>query len=56
MVFANVDEAKHLECEVGEPLFKVEKVAYDAQKRPIHSSFLHYPANRVTFTIDSSNS
>ena len=55
MVFANVDEAKHLECEVGEPLFKVEKVAYDAQKRPIHSSFLHYPANRVTFTIDSSN-
>ncbi|WP_019393680.1 GntR family transcriptional regulator [Priestia filamentosa] len=56
MVFANADEAKHLNCEVGEPLFKVEKVAYDAQKRPIHSSFLYYPANRVTFTIDSSMS
>ncbi|RAS75345.1 GntR family transcriptional regulator [Priestia endophytica] len=53
MVFANADEAKHLKCEVGEPLFKVEKVAYDAKRRAIHSSFLYYPANRVTFTIDS---
>ncbi|WP_411738558.1 GntR family transcriptional regulator [Peribacillus sp. S4] len=56
MVLANADEAKFLECEVGDPLFKVEKVAYDAKKQPIHSSYLYYPANRVTFTIDSSMS
>lgn len=29
MVFVNVDEVKYLECEVGELLFKVEKVVYD---------------------------
>lgn len=56
LIFANVSEARHLECEVGEPVFKVEKIAYDAKGQPIHSSFLYYPANRVTFTIDTSTS
>lgn len=56
LIFANAAEAKHLETEAGEPLFKIEKVAYDAAKQPIHSSFLYYPANRVTFTINTSMS
>lgn len=54
LVFLSSAQAKYLECEVGEPTFQLEKIAYDAMKRPIHSSLLYYPANRVTFTIDSS--
>ncbi|MGC4378485.1 GntR family transcriptional regulator [Fictibacillus sp. Mic-4] len=54
VISAHAEEAKYLNCEVGTPLCKIDKIAYDADRQPIHTSALYYPADRVTFTINSS--
>jgi GntR family frlABCD operon transcriptional regulator len=46
-------EAKWLGCELGEPLFRIGKVAYDQAGRPVHCSELYCRANRVSLTIDN---
>lgn len=46
-------EAKWLRCELGEPLFRIAKVAYDQNGRPVHCSDLYCRANRVSLTIDN---
>ncbi|AKG71860.1 GntR family transcriptional regulator [Serratia fonticola] len=46
-------EAKWLKCELGEPLFRISKIAYDQQKRPVHCSELFCRANRISLTIDN---
>jgi GntR family frlABCD operon transcriptional regulator len=46
-------EALRLQCELGEPLFRISKIAYDQNDKPVHYSELFCRANRVTLTIDN---
>ncbi|EGT5762825.1 GntR family transcriptional regulator [Cronobacter sakazakii] len=46
-------EAQWLKCELGEPLFRISKIAYDQHQKPVHYSELFCRANRVTLTIDN---
>lgn len=48
-------EAKWLGCELGEPLFRIGKTAYDQDGRPVHCSELYCRANRVSLTIDNTH-
>ncbi len=41
-----------LGCNLGEPLFDMEKIVYDAGMRPLQRSLLATPTNRITYTID----
>ncbi|WP_410013242.1 GntR family transcriptional regulator [Sodalis sp. C49] len=50
---ATKSEARRLQCELGEPLFRISKIAYDRQGRPVHCSDLFCRANRVRLTIDN---
>lgn len=50
---ATKTEAKWLKCELGEPLFRIGKIAYDQQGQPVHCSELFCRANRVRLTIDN---
>jgi GntR family frlABCD operon transcriptional regulator len=46
-------EAKWLRCELGEPLFRISKTAYDQDGLAVHCSELYCRANRVSLTIDN---
>ncbi|MBU5379193.1 MAG: GntR family transcriptional regulator [Pantoea sp.] len=46
-------EASRLQCELGEPLFRISKIAYDQNGIPVHYSELFCRANRVSLTIDN---
>lgn len=48
-------EAKWLGCELGEPLFRIGKTAFDQDGRPVHCSELYCRANRVSLTIDNTH-
>jgi len=50
---ATKTEAKLLQCELGEPLFRISKIAYDQRDLPVHCSELFCRANRVRLTIDN---
>lgn len=41
-----------LGCNIGEPLFDMEKIVYDEDMRPLQRSLLATPTNRITYTID----
>ncbi|MFC7393965.1 GntR family transcriptional regulator [Scopulibacillus cellulosilyticus] len=47
-------EAPLLNCEVGEPLFRVEKIAYDKNHIPVHTSVFYAVGSKVTFTVNES--
>ncbi|MFC0559136.1 GntR family transcriptional regulator [Halalkalibacter alkalisediminis] len=55
VVFANHNQAELLNCDLGTPLFYTEKIAYDKDMIPIHSSSLYIQADKATFTINTSN-
>ncbi len=46
-------QAKWLKCELGEPLFRISKIAFDQNDKPVHVSELLCRANRITLTIDN---
>ena len=46
-------QAKWLKCELGEPLFRISKIAFDQNDKPVHVSELFCSANRITLTIDN---
>ncbi|AJA70968.1 MULTISPECIES: GntR family transcriptional regulator [Erwiniaceae] len=46
-------EAQRLKCELGEPLFRISKIAFDQNAKPVHYSELFCRANRVSLTIDN---
>ena len=50
---ATKSEAQWLKCELGEPLFRISKIAFDQHDRPVHYSELFCRANRVSLTIDN---
>ncbi|MEX5410574.1 transcriptional regulator PhoB [Atlantibacter hermannii] len=50
---ATKTEAQRLKCELGEPLFRISKIAFDQNARPVHYSELFCRANRVSLTIDN---
>ncbi|MDF2679164.1 MAG: yurK [Brevibacillus sp.] len=53
VLMATQEEAKLLRCSVGTPLYQIDKVAYDENGSPFHSSCSLIPTDRVTFTIDT---
>lgn len=53
VVLATVKEAEHLQCNAGDPIYEIQKTAFNASGQPIYYSLLLMPADRVTFTIDS---
>ncbi|MBY0099227.1 GntR family transcriptional regulator [Mesobacillus maritimus] len=53
VVFANQEVADFLECNKSDPLYELEKIAYDKDKKTIYHSFLYYHISRVSFTISS---
>ncbi|EEV1191315.1 transcriptional regulator PhoB [Escherichia coli O157:NM] len=46
-------QAKWLKCELGELLFRISKIAFDQNDKPVHVSELFCRANRITLTIDN---
>ncbi len=46
-------QAKWLKCELSEPLFRISKIAFDQNDKPVHVSELFCRANRITLTIDN---
>ena len=46
-------QAKRQKCELGEPLFRISKIAFDQNDKPVHVSELFCRANRITLTIDN---
>ncbi|MGU3575523.1 UTRA domain-containing protein [Brucellaceae bacterium C25G] len=53
----NVRRAGHsdrevLACNLGEPLFDIEKIVYDNDMIPLQRSLIATPTNRITYTID----
>lgn len=53
VLMATQDEAKLLRCSIGTPLYQIDKVAYDENGTPFHSSCSLIPTDRVTFTINT---
>ncbi|WNC17555.1 GntR family transcriptional regulator [Brevibacillus brevis] len=53
VIMATQDEAKLLRCSIGTPLYQIDKVAYDEDGHPFHSSCSLIPTDRVTFTINT---
>lgn len=49
---AGRDETRVLGCNPGEPLFDMEKIVYDGERRALQWSRLLTPCNRITLTID----
>ncbi|WP_085524427.1 GntR family transcriptional regulator [Tuberibacillus sp. Marseille-P3662] len=52
IVLATNEEAMLLNCEAGEPLYKFDKVAYDSEKKPVHTSVFYVVGKRATFTVN----
>lgn len=48
---ASVEDAKHLSCEVGTPLFNFHKILYDVDKVPIHISNYKLSTEGFSFSI-----
>ncbi|WP_209123622.1 GntR family transcriptional regulator [Alkalihalobacillus sp. BA299] len=55
VVLADAEQSKYLKCDLGQPLYFIEKVAYDVNKVPVHTSFLYLRADRAKFTINTAN-
>ncbi|RNB88507.1 transcriptional regulator PhoB [Brevibacillus nitrificans] len=53
VIMATQEEAELLRCPIGTPLYQIDKVAYDDQEKPFHSSCSLIPTDRVTFTINT---
>ncbi len=53
VIMATQEEAQLLRCSIGSPLYQIDKVAYDEQGTPFHSSSSLIPTDRVTFTINT---
>ena len=51
VVFARKDEAELLDVDLGSTLYEVEKIAFDANDVPIHTSVLLLPTNKVTLSV-----
>ncbi|MDZ7908605.1 MAG: UTRA domain-containing protein [Gemmobacter sp.] len=49
---AGQSDRQILGCKLGEPLFDMEKIVYDAAMLPLQRSLLVTPTNRITYTID----
>jgi GntR family frlABCD operon transcriptional regulator len=56
IIYADSEQAKYLKCDLGQPLYFIEKVAYDMNKIPVHTSSLFIRADRAQFTVSTSNS
>ncbi|VYU02852.1 transcriptional regulator PhoB [Metakosakonia massiliensis] len=50
---ATRSQVQWLKCELGEPLFRISKIAFDQHNKPVHVSELFCRANRITLTIDN---
>lgn len=48
---ATSEEAEYLECKVGETLFNIDKIVYDENKVPIHTSHFKTPTALIALTI-----
>jgi GntR family transcriptional regulator, frlABCD operon transcriptional regulator len=44
-------EAEYLECKTGETLFNIDKIVYDENKVPIHTSHFKTPTAAIALTI-----
>lgn len=53
VITASGEEAEHLECNIGDPIYEIQKTAFDDCSNPIYHSTLFMPAERVTFSIDT---
>ncbi|WP_303985025.1 GntR family transcriptional regulator [Niallia circulans] len=53
VILANSELAGYLQCNISDPLYQLEKVAYNKDKDPLYHSLLYYNVNKVSFTITS---
>lgn len=51
VITAKKEESALLKLDVGASLYEVFKIAYDANRVPIHTSLLLMPTSRVTLTV-----
>lgn len=52
VVFASEYEAGLFQCDLGAPLFAIEKKGYDRSGRPIHLSNSLFMTSKTSFTLD----
>ncbi|MFC0559142.1 GntR family transcriptional regulator [Halalkalibacter alkalisediminis] len=55
VILADSDQSKYLKCDLGQPLYFIEKIAYDINHVPVHTSSLFLRADRAKFTVNSTN-
>ena len=53
VTFASAEEAELLKCTVSDPLFEIEKIAYNNEKLAIYYSLIYYHTSQVSLTITS---
>ncbi|WP_039075582.1 MULTISPECIES: transcriptional regulator FrlR [Bacillus] len=53
VVYAQQEESKYLDCDIGDALFEIDKTAFTLNDQPIYCSLFLMHTNRVTFTINS---
>ncbi|MEC5243149.1 GntR family transcriptional regulator [Bacillus mojavensis] len=53
VVYAQQEESKYLDCDIGDALFEIDKTAFTSNDQPIYCSLFLMHTNRVTFTINS---
>lgn len=51
MSFANTEIANYLNVLKGEPLFKVDKINYDVNEKPVFVSVMYYVGAKTTFVV-----
>lgn len=53
VILADYSLSSLLQCTVGEPLFDINKIAYDDKGKPVHLSRSYVMSDRVTYIIDT---
>jgi GntR family transcriptional regulator, frlABCD operon transcriptional regulator len=51
VISATKDYAKFLECDIGSNLFKILKIAFDSNDKPVHLSTFMCETNKVNLTV-----
>lgn len=55
-ISANSHQADLLKCNIGDPLFYINKISYDENNKPIHFSLTTIRCDRITYVVYNNDS
>ena len=55
-IIAQNQHADLLKCNIGDPLFSINKISYDFEDKPIHYSSTTVRCDRATYVVHTDNS